>query len=448
MLDEAAVRVADRLADVLAGRVVVATDPDYEQVRAVWNGAVEHRPAMIALCESSRDVRQAVLAARAHRLPLSVRGGGHDWAGRALCPGGMVIDLTRMRAVLVDPAGRVATALGGATSGDAALAASRYRLTPVIGTVSMVGLAGLSLGGGYSPLAPRYGLAADNLLGVQLVLADGRVVTADESTNPDLFWAVRGGGGNFGVVTAMRIRMHPVATVVSGAIVFQWSRAESVLRDHSELSSSAPDELGMVGGIFRTQDGEPALTLSPVWCGDAAEGARHLARLGAPAGQTFRTLPLHRTLAVPDARLPNGRHYEIRTRSLATLTPAAIDALMRAGSDLPSSTSVITWQYLRGAAARVPATATAFALRREHFMIQIIASWAPSEDGAPHRAWAAELDRALAREALPGGYPNLLAVDALDQIAGAYGDNAERLQRIKWDVDPDRVFTATPLPPS
>jgi FAD/FMN-containing dehydrogenase len=204
----------------MQGRVVSWSEDDYVRTRRIWNGAVENQPALFAACETSADVQAAVRSARRHGLSLSVRGGGHDWAGRALCPNGLVIDLSRMRQVVVDPHSRTATISGGAKIKDVAAAAGLYGLVAALGNCGAVGMAGLTLGGGYGPLNGRYGLAADNLLGAEVVLADGRCVTTGPEEEPELFWALRGGGGNFGVVTSMRVQLHEACHMLAGSIVY------------------------------------------------------------------------------------------------------------------------------------------------------------------------------------------------------------------------------------
>jgi hypothetical protein len=329
-------------------------------------------------------------------------------------------------------------------------AAGAAGLAAVIGITGTVGMAGLTLGGGYSPLGGMFGYAADNLLGVDMVLADGRLVTADESQNADLFWAVRGGGGNFGAVTSMRIRLHPVRTVLAGTILFPWSQAEAVLRGHAEILADSPDELGVLGGIFAGQDGNTMLALSPRWVGDPAEGERvvaKLAALGTPILRQVVPMDYREVTAMTDAQIVNGRHSVAATRSLSTLPDEAVAAVIAAGDTRPSPFSIIGWQYAHGAASRVPADATAFGFRQDHFQVQAIGTWDPPDDGSRHRSWVTELSRALAPHALPGGYPNLLAPEDHDQIAHAYGDNLPRLQQLKRKFDPDRVFSsAIPLP--
>jgi FAD/FMN-containing dehydrogenase len=438
------------LCGVLQGEVAMPGDAAFIRARKIWNGAVTHEPALFALCETQADVQAAVRAARTHGLPLSVRGGGHDWAGRALRHGGLVIDLSAMRHVAVDPHSRVATVAGGATSRHVIAAAAPHGLAAVTGNCGAVGMAGLTLGGGYGPLSPRYGLALDNLLGVEIVRADGRLVAADESENVDLFWALRGGGGNFGVVTSMRVRLHPAREIEAGLILFPWSEAETVLGLYGKVMAAAPDELAVTAGVLSAPDGTPALFLAPSWSGDAVRGKTFLAglqRLGTPIMAQLGPMTCGDVLGMFDDHVVNGRHYEMRTRWLPDLTPSAIASLVAAGGARTSPFAAIVLHHLHGAATRIPEHATAFAMRRAHFMVEAIAAWEPSaRDDTAHRQWARDLSQALAPEALPGGYANFLRPEEHDQIAHAYGGNAIRLREIKRRLDPDGVFTAIPLP--
>jgi FAD/FMN-containing dehydrogenase len=247
----------------MQGSVLLPGDAAYADARTLWNGAVSHQPALIALCKTAEDVQRAIRAARAYRLPLSVHCGEHDWAGRALCHEGLVIDLSEMRYVEVDPRAREATVAGGAQAGDLIAAATPHGLVAVTGAAGTIGMAAMTLGGGYGPLTPQYGLALDNLLGADVVLADGRIVTANAASNTDLWWALRGGGGNFGVVVSMRIRLHPVKGLLTGLILFPWSEAASVLQGYADLAASAPDELSVIIGVLAGPDGDPVLILAP-----------------------------------------------------------------------------------------------------------------------------------------------------------------------------------------
>jgi FAD/FMN-containing dehydrogenase len=417
---------------------------DHAKARAIWNGAVEHHPALVIPCHSAAEVQLALTGAQAHGVAISVRGGGHDWAGRALRDGGAVIDLSPMRGVTVDAAARTATILGSTTGVEVAEATAPHGLAPVIGNCGAVGAIGHLIGGGYGALTPAFGLAADNLLSAEVVLADGRTVTADPAQNPDLFWALRGGGGNFGVVTSIRIRLHPVATMLAGVMLFAWPQAEAVLRGYDALMSTAPDALSVTAGVVSAPDGSPAVLLAPAWSGDTAEGHKAIARLrglGTPILEQIAPMTCVDQAHLQDGFVVNGRHHAIETRWLPDLSAEAIAAIMAAGSNATSPYSGIVLHHFHGAGTRIAADATAFGLRRRHILVEIVTAWDPG-DGTRHRAWARDLSAALAPHALPGGYATLLGPNAHDQIAEAYGPNAERLREIKRRYDPDNLFSS------
>jgi FAD/FMN-containing dehydrogenase len=414
----------------------------------IWNAAVQHRPAVVVRARAPRGVQEAIRVARDHGMRLSVLGGGHDWAGRALRHGGLLIDMSRMRGVTVDASARVATVGGGATATDVMAAAAPYGLVAAAGNCGGVGMTGLTLGGGYGPLNGRFGLALDNLLGAEVVLADGRIVTADATHEPELFWALRGGGGNFGVVTSMRVRLHPVDQLIGGFIVYAWSQAAAVWRGLREVLATAPDELTVQSGLMPGPDGQPTFFLAPAWSGDLAVGEHAidaLVKLGRPLATQVAPMIYAEMLAQWDANVVGGQHWAVRTRTLPGFTPEIIDALVESGRTRTSPRTLLPAHHFHGASTRIPSDETAFANRREHFMVEIVAGWPPG-DGAAHRAWADSVSAALAPYALPGGYPNLLGPDDHEQIANAYGDNAIRLLAAKAHYDPDGVFTAIPLP--
>jgi hypothetical protein len=416
----------------------------------IWNAAVDLRPAVVVQAHTTREVQDAIRVARDRGLPLSVLGGGHDWAGRAVRDGGLVIDLSGMRTVTVDAPGRVATVSGGATAAEVMAATAPHKLVAAAGNCGGVGMAGLTLGGGYGPLNGRFGLASDNLVGAEVVLADGRVVAVDANHEPELFWALRGGGGNFGVVTSMRVRLHAVDRLIGGLIMFPWSQAAGVWRGLSEVLSTAPDELTVQSGVLPGPDGIPIAFLAPAWSGDIAAGqpvVDGLAKLGTPLAVEVTPMTYVEMLGLWDANVFSGMHWAVRTRSVIGYTPEIIEGLVEAGSTRTSPMTLIPIHHLHGASTRVASNETAFANRREHLMIEIVAGWEP-HDGAVHRAWADSVSASLAPHSLPGGYPNLLGPDHHEQIANAYGDNAVRLLAAKAHYDPDGVFAAIPLPPT
>ncbi|MFI0373492.1 FAD-binding oxidoreductase [Actinomadura sp. 1N219] len=408
-----------------------------------------NRPALVVHARGTADVQDAVRAARDHDLPLSVRGGGHDWLGRGVRDGALVIDLAGMRRVEVDARAGVATVAGGATATDLVGAASPHGLSAVTGTVGGVGVAGLTLGGGYGLLNGRFGLALDNLLAADVVLADGRAVTADATHEAELFWAIRGGGGNFGVVTSMRHRLYRVDPILAGMIFYPLPQAATVLDRLNEILSTAPDELTMAVAMLTDPGGAPGVALIPAWSGDPASGGAHidrLQRLGSPAfAKVGPTTCVDMLRANDEQGETIGHHVASRTRSLPHFTPGTVSALVEAAATFTSPLSRVLCGQFHGAAARVPVESTAFGLRREHIMATIIGWWPPG-DAEPHQTWADTVSEALAGDALPGGYPNGLGPADTEQIAHAYGPNAARLRAAKTHYDPSNTFTATPLP--
>jgi FAD/FMN-containing dehydrogenase len=442
----AASAVADSLRSCMRGSILVVEDPGYEAGRRLWNGAVSGRPAIIARCADETDAAAVVRAAREHGMPLSVRGGGHDWAGRALCHEGMVLDLSGMRHVSVNPAARMAVAGGGATAGDVAAAAAPFGLAPVTGIVNAVGMAGLALAGGYGPLNGKHGLVLDSLAGARVVLGDGRVVTASETDDADLYWAIRGGGGTFGAVAQARYRLYPLDSVLTGLIVFPIAQAETVLGGYREVIMDAPDELTIQLGFFSAPDSQAMIFLFPLWSGDLREGEQTVSRLrglGMPISAHVASMAYADALAMFDSHVVNGNHYAVRTRSLPGLTAETGAILVDAARNAASPFSGLGIHHFHGAAARVPAEDTAFALRRDHLMVEIIASWEPADAAASvHERWADDLSSRLEPYALPGGYPNLLGPGERDRLVFAYGPNATRLRELKQRFDPEGIFSS------
>jgi FAD/FMN-containing dehydrogenase len=433
----------------LRGQAFVSTDAGYDGARRIWNGAVDNSPAVIAHCVDRKDVEAAVRVAREHGLPLSVRGGGHDWGGRAVREGGLVLDLTGLRRVDVRAASAVATVQGGATAGDVAAATHPHGLAPVTGTVKAVGMTGLALAGGYGPLNGRFGLALDNIEAAGVVLADGTSVTATADENPDLLWALRGGGGNFGVVTETRFRVHPVASVLAGLLLFPLTEARTVLRGYRDLVADAPDELTVMAGFFGGPDGAPLLFLAPTWSGELSEGERYvdlLRSLGEPLDAQVDAMSFQDALGLFDATVVDGRHNEMRTRWLPALTEDTIEIIVTAAARMTSPFSGMFLHHFHGASARVGVTDTAFAMRRDHLLVEIVAAWTPSAGLAEsvHTDWARGMSADLARHALPGGYANLLGADEHERALLGYGPNADRLLDLKRRFDPDGVFDAVP----
>jgi FAD/FMN-containing dehydrogenase len=450
----AATSVESRLRAHVRGPVRAPGDDGYDDARRLWNGAVDHRPAALVRCLDADDVRAALLVARDHGADVSVRGGGHDWAGRALRDGGVVLDLSGLREVVVDVAGSVAHAQGGALIADVVDPAAGHGLGTATAVVRTVGMAGMTMAGGYGGLNGRFGLALDNLLSADVVLADGTHVTAGPGPDedPELLWALRGGGGNFGVVTAARYRLHPLGPVLGGMLLFPYAQAAQVLRGYREVLATAPDELTVMAGLFTGGPaGGPAVFVAPTWSGDLDEGERVVApltKLGTLVGGGVGPTPYPELLRMFEAGAAAGNRYALGTRWLPELTDDAVLALVDAAASAPSPTSLLALHHFHGAAARVAPDATAFALRRDHLLTEVIAAWAPGAPGDAaaaadvQRAWVDRVSTELAPGALPGGYPNILGPDDADRVAPGFGANADRLRAAKHRYDPDGILTA------
>ena len=425
-------------------------DDGYVAATAIWAKPSGTMPCAVVHCRTVQEVQSAIRAVRDCDLPLSVRGGGHDWAGRALCDG-IVIDLSGMNSVVIDPATHTARISGGARASDVVTAADPLGLAPVTGSVGTVGMAGLTLGGGYGPLIGRFGLALDNLLAAEVVLADGRVAFARDDSESELFWALRGGGGNFGIVTAMYHRLHDMPAVCSGMLIYPFAEAKGVLERCADIATFMPDELTVQVGIAVGPDG-PVVMIVPTWCGPSAKGEARLApffKLGTLLASSVSVKSYGRSLTVFDPYLVNGQREIMETCWLPALDGKSIDVFVRAMEMAVSFGCAIFTHEFKGAASRVPEEETAFGLRRDHILIEILAGFVDRSDELEERQyqdWVRTTRQRFEAMALPGAYPNLLAAGD-NRAAKSYGANAKRLIEAKRRYDSDNVFfSAIPLP--
>src|SRR5262249_25937520 len=364
----------------------------YAAATAIWPKRLGGMPRAVVLGRLLEEVRWAMGPAREWDLPLSVRGGGHDWAGRALCEG-IVIDLSGINAVTVDAASHTARIAGGARAADVAAAADPVGLAAVTGSVGAVGMTGLTLGGGYGPLIGRYGLSLDNLVAAEVVLADGRIVVADQNNDQELFWALRGGGGNFGVVTRMDHRLHGVPSVHSGLLFYPFTEAKVVLEGCAEIATSAPDELTAQVGCVAAPDSGPMAFVWVTWCGLPCEGKMRVApflKLGTLLAGATEEKSYGASLTAFDQYLVNGQRTFMETCWLPSLDSGSIDTFAQEMETAVSPGCAIFTHEFRGAASRIPIEATAFGLRRDHVLIEILATFVDRSDEAEeqrHRQW-------------------------------------------------------------
>jgi FAD/FMN-containing dehydrogenase len=434
--------IVEALRADLRGELIVPGDAAYDAARRVWNGAIERYPAAIVRAATTEDVARAIRFARANGYELAVRGGGHSMPGYSTVDRGIVLDLSLMKAVRVDPERRRARAEAGLTLGELIRATRPFGLATTTGTVSDTGIAGLTLGGGMGWLMGKYGLTVDNLLAVEIVTADGDVLTASADEHPDLFWAVRGGGGNFGVATAFTYQLHPVSTVLGGMVIHPMERAREVLRFYRDFTRDNPDELIAYAALLTAPDGHPVVAIALCYTGDLAAGERAIApvrQFGPPLVDMIRPMDYHDLVCMLDDGVRRGRHYYSKANTLPELTDGVIEAVAAAGERLTSPGSQLLIQHMHGAAARVAPDATAFSLRQDCYVVDGIAGW-DEGDEAPHVAWARSLWNATEPYATSGIYVNFLGDEGAGRVRASYGANYERLVAVKDRYDPTNTF--------
>jgi len=406
---------------------------------------IDKHPAMIVRCANYADVVSTVLFARSMDIALSVRGGGHNVAGSSLCDDGIVIDLSGMKGIMVDPVRRTARAQAGLTLGEFISATRQYGLATTTGTVSDTGLAGLTLGGGMGWLMGKYGLAVDNLLSVEIVTADGQLLTASPTQNAELFWGIRGGGGNFGIVTTFEFQLHPVKDVLAGMLLYPIHALRDVLRFYREFCVSSPDELIMGAGFVSTPEGIPAAVIALCYCGDMQEGERILAPLrafGSPLIDTIGSMDYLDLISMLNKGVPTGRNYYEKASTFKELNDATIDVIVEYATSLTSPFSQFLIQHVHGYVSRVDPEATAaFALRGEHHLAVILAAW---EEQVPvqhnrHIQWVSKFWSAMEPFAQQKVYINMLH-EGDERLRASYGPNYDRLVALKNQYDPTNFF--------
>ena len=437
-----------------AGALITPDDPSYETARAIWNGAITTRPALIAECSGPADVAAAVRFAREHDIPASVRGGGHAVAGHALVEDGLLIDLSKMTGVWADPAGRRARAQGGALWSHVDRETQAHGLATTGGIVTHTGIGGLTLGGGIGWLMRKHGLTVDNLRSVDLVTADGEQIVVSEDSHADLFWGLRGGGGNFGVATSFEYDLHPVGPVVmAGMTVWSMDDAVEVLREFRDLVPSLPDEIGVIGNLRicpplpvvpEELHGTPIAALAMIYVGplDEAEAALAPIRsIGSPVLDTVGPKPYVAHQQMFDPAAPHGLHYYWKSSELPPLTDEIIDVIVDHCSRISSPKTTVPIFTQGGAVARVPEDAMAFSNRSAMHNINMAAAWDPTDpEPERHYEWVREMWSALQPHAV-GVYVNFIADEGDARVQEAYGaEKYERLVALKAKYDPTNFF--------
>jgi FAD/FMN-containing dehydrogenase len=428
----------------LRGQVLRRGDNGYERARRVWNGMVDKRPALIVRCDGVGDVADAITFARQHDLLMSVRGGGHNISGKAVADGGLMIDLSAMRNVQIDPGTRTARVEGGALLGDLDREAQVFGVATTVGVVTHTGVGGLTLGGGVGRLARKHGLTCDNLLAVDIVTATGDVLRASPTENDELFWGVRGGGGNFGVVTAFEFQLHPVGPVVIGGIVVHpLDKARAALEFYREFSRTAPDELSADAAFLTSPGGEKLFAISVCYAGSIDEGERvlqPLRRFGPPLADQIGPTAYTDIQTAGDAFFPIGRRFYWKSHFLKEISGDAVEAAVSHFARVPSPLSTLIFQQFGGAIGRVERSETAFWHRDVQWDNFATSAWTDPAETENQVQWVREWWELMKPFSMAGEYVNNLGDEGEDRVRASYGGNYERLVALKNQYDPSNVF--------
>jgi FAD/FMN-containing dehydrogenase len=428
-----------------SGVLLRPNESGYDEVRRVHNGMIDRRPALIARCLGTADIVDAVNFARTRGLDLAVRGGGHNVAGRAVCDDGLMLDMSLMKGIHVDPVRRTARAQGGVTWREFNRETQAHGLATTGGVISTTGIAGLTLGGGLGWLMAKHGLAMDNLVSAEVVTASGDIVRASKDENADLFWGLQGGGGNFGAVSWLEYRLHPVGTVISGLIAYPFAKARDLLKFFREITSRGlPDDLAIFGALLHAPDGAQIAVMIVCHCGplsDAESAVQPIKKFGTPVLDTIGPTTYEATNMMLDAGFPRGALNYWKSNFMAELSDQAIDTLISQFVACPSPMSGLLLEHIHGAATRVGVSETAFPHRREGYNFLVVSEWINTADNARNIAWARESYDAMRSSFTAGRYVNYLGDDdGEDAVAAAYGPNYQRLRTLKAKYDPANLF--------
>ncbi len=437
----------EALAPTFSGNLLSPNDEGYEEARKLHNGLIDKRPAVIARCSGVADVVDAVNLGRQSGLEVAIRGGGHNVAGRATVDDGLMIDLSLMKGITVDPSKRTVIAQGGVTWTEFNRETQVHGLATPGGTISTTGIAGLTLGGGLGWLMSKHGLALDNLLSVELVDSEGRVLRANASEHPDLFWALRGGGGNFGVVTSLEFQLHPVGPeIIGGLVAHPFEIAGDVLRFYRDTAQSLPDNFSLLAGLLYAPDGSGAKVVGIGAChtGTVQEGEaaiQPIKAIGTPVIDAMGPVSYCQLNTMMDGLFPRGALNYWKSSFVSDLSDAAIDTLIERFHEVPSPMSMLFLEELHGAVTRIPVIDTAYPHRRQGYNLLVISQCQDPSDSERCIAWARETHDAMAPHLSSERYVNYLGDDeGSGPVADAYGANFERLRKIKTEYDPRNFF--------
>lgn len=437
----------EALAKTFTGKLLRPTDPGFDEARKVHNGLIDKRPELIACCKGTADVVDAVRLGRELELEIAVRGGGHNVAGRATVDRGLMIDLAPMKGIHVDARSRTARCQGGVIWGEFNRATQLHGLASTGGAISTTGVAGLTLGGGLGWLMPKYGMALDNLVSAEVVTAEGEVLTASENDNSDLFWGLRGGGGNFGVVTSFEFRLHPVGPIIYGGLVAHpFEKAREVLRFYREATASLPDEIMALAALVHAPDGSGTklAAILVAHCGDLAAGEKALKPFkdyGPPVMDALGPIPYTTLNSMLDGGYPKGALNYWKASFLSVLSDGAIETMIESFAKCVSPMDSLLLEHFHGAVCRVPVEATAYAQRTESYNFGVLGEWIDPTKTQECIDWTRKTYDAMKPHMAARRYLNYLSDDeASDSTRAAYGSNFPRLQSLKAKYDPRNIF--------
>ena len=434
----------EKFKQTLRGEMLRPGDAGYDKARTVPNAMIDRRPAIIARCTGAADVIACVRFAREHDVLVAVRGGGHSVAGKSVCDGGLMIDLSAMKGIRVDPVNRTARAEAGLILGEFDRETQAFGLATTLGTVTRTGISGLTLGGGWGHLHGKYGLALDNVIGVDVVTADGRLLSANASENQDLFWGVRGSCGNLGIVTSLEYRLHKLGAVLGGGVFYPVAKAGEVLRFFRELAETIPDELVIQAGAITLPDGVPVFAIVPCYCGALSEGERVIKPLrsfGAPLADIVEPRSYVGMQSIFDDFFPPGRYTYVKSNFIRTLNEQAMETLAEYANSRPSPYSFAPGiEHWHGAATRVSPTDTAFPHRGHSYNFIAWSNWADPADSEENIRWTRSFWEAMRPFLVEGSYSNYVSDEGDAFARAAYGPNYDRLVDLKNKYDPTNLF--------
>ncbi len=436
-------QIVNDFKEKLTGHLLLPGDQGYNEARKIWNGIIDRRPAFIVRCKNSDDVIYAVNLARDHNLLLSVRAGGHNIAGNAVCDGGIMIDLSLMKSVRVDPDQQIADVETGATWSDFDAASQKHGLATTGGVISATGVAGLTLGGGVGWLVRKHGLSCDNLLGADVVTAEGSLLKTSAYENSELFWGIRGGGGNFGIVTSMKFRLHEVNTVFGGMIIHPRDKAKEVIKFYREFMKTAPDELTLYTGLMTSPDGIPVVAMIGCYAGDLEKGEaalKPLREFGSPVADLIGPIPYIQMQTLLDAAAPHGNRYYWKSNFMEDLSDQSIDVIISNAAAMPSPLSLVLLEYYGGASSREPEGGTAFPHRLSQFDLVIGSNWVDKQEDERNISWTRNFWEAIQPYSSHRVYVNVLGVEGEERVKEAYGKSYPRLAALKKKYDPNNLF--------